>query len=238
MKVEFPVCCFSTRKLIPGTLRAERDQWACLKKNQEPSCHDVATIIIWFPLGKRHSVQPNAPVITNNFFCKTHSLPNFYKLLFTLLKSLSRDCDPMDWSLPGFTVHGISRQEYWSGLPFPSPFYKLESSNLASEFACMGSEFHSGIKRLAGRRVLAQRQFLDGVEGLGASWEFPSKVALNPSFHVNIRRFIALTRVTSSTRMKSSIPPGKTNLRSRESIGPIEGPAHPLISSQWGSAQL
>ena len=64
---------------------------------------------------------------------------------------------------------GFSRQEYWSGLPFPSPFYKLESSNLASEFACMGSEFHSGIKRLAGRRVLAQRQFLDGVEGLGAS---------------------------------------------------------------------
>ena len=30
-------------------------------------------------------------------------------------------CDPMDWSLPGSSVHGISRQEYWSGLPFPSP---------------------------------------------------------------------------------------------------------------------
>ena len=28
-------------------------------------------------------------------------------------------CDPMDCSLPGFPVHGISRQEYWSGLPFP-----------------------------------------------------------------------------------------------------------------------
>ena len=26
----------------------------------------------------------------------------------------------MDCSLPGFSVHGIS-QEYWSGLPFPSP---------------------------------------------------------------------------------------------------------------------
>ena len=30
-------------------------------------------------------------------------------------------CDPMDWNLPGLSVHGISRQEYWSGLPFPSP---------------------------------------------------------------------------------------------------------------------
>ena len=30
-------------------------------------------------------------------------------------------CDPMDCSLPRSSVHGISRQEYWSGLPFPSP---------------------------------------------------------------------------------------------------------------------
>ena len=28
--------------------------------------------------------------------------------------------DPMDCSLPGSSVHGISRQEYWSGLPLPS----------------------------------------------------------------------------------------------------------------------
>ena len=30
-------------------------------------------------------------------------------------------CDPMDYSLPGPSVHGILRQEYWGGLPFPSP---------------------------------------------------------------------------------------------------------------------
>ena len=28
--------------------------------------------------------------------------------------------DPMDRSLPGCSVHGIFRQEYWSGLPLPS----------------------------------------------------------------------------------------------------------------------
>ena len=27
----------------------------------------------------------------------------------------------MDCSLPGSSVHGILRQEYWNGLPFPSP---------------------------------------------------------------------------------------------------------------------
>ena len=30
-------------------------------------------------------------------------------------------CDPMDCSPPSSSVHGLSRQEYWSGLPFPSP---------------------------------------------------------------------------------------------------------------------
>ena len=30
-------------------------------------------------------------------------------------------CDPMDYSPPGSSVHGILRQEYWSGLPWPPP---------------------------------------------------------------------------------------------------------------------
>ena len=30
-------------------------------------------------------------------------------------------CDPMDCRPLGFSVHGISRKEYQSGLPFPSP---------------------------------------------------------------------------------------------------------------------
>ena len=39
--------------------------------------------------------------------------------------------DPMDCSLPGSSVHGISRQEYWSGLPLPSP---ESSSHLLSKY--------------------------------------------------------------------------------------------------------
>ena len=29
--------------------------------------------------------------------------------------------DPMDYSPPGSSIHGFSRQEYWSGVPLPSP---------------------------------------------------------------------------------------------------------------------
>ena len=36
------------------------------------------------------------------------------------LQSCPTLCDPMDCSLPGFSV-GFSRQEYWSGLPSPLP---------------------------------------------------------------------------------------------------------------------
>ena len=35
---------------------------------------------------------------------------------------------PMDCSLPGSSVHGFSRQEYWSRVPLPSPCQKLRVS--------------------------------------------------------------------------------------------------------------
>ena len=45
---------------------------------------------------------------------------------------VSRSCptlrDPMDSSLPGSSSMGFSRQEYWSGVPLPSP--KLGTSNI------------------------------------------------------------------------------------------------------------
>jgi len=33
-------------------------------------------------------------------------------------------CDPTDCSPQAPLSMGFSRQEYWSGLPFPSPYYK------------------------------------------------------------------------------------------------------------------
>ena len=34
---------------------------------------------------------------------------------------VSDSCNPVDCSLPGSSAVEFSRQEYWSGFPFPSP---------------------------------------------------------------------------------------------------------------------
>ena len=43
-----------------------------------------------------------------------------------LLQSCSTLCDPIDGSPPGFLSLEFSRQEHWSGLPFPSPMHESE----------------------------------------------------------------------------------------------------------------
>ena len=59
-------------------------------------------------------------------------------LLLLLLRCFShvRLCDPIQGSLPGSRSLGFSRQEHWSGLPFPSPMY-----------ACMLSRSHVKSKK-------------------------------------------------------------------------------------------
>ena len=42
------------------------------------------------------------------------------------LQSCPTVCDPRDGSPPGSPVPGFSRQEHWSGLPFPSPMQESE----------------------------------------------------------------------------------------------------------------
>ena len=44
-----------------------------------------------------------------------------------LLQSCPTLCDPIDGSPPGFPSLGFSRQEHWSGLPFPSPMHESEN---------------------------------------------------------------------------------------------------------------
>ena len=43
------------------------------------------------------------------------------------LQSCLTLCDPIGGSPPGSSVPGFSRQEHWSGLPFPSPMRESES---------------------------------------------------------------------------------------------------------------
>ena len=42
------------------------------------------------------------------------------------LQSCLTLCNPIDGSPPGSPVLGFSRQEHWSGLPFPSPMHESE----------------------------------------------------------------------------------------------------------------
>ena len=42
------------------------------------------------------------------------------------LQSCPTLCDPTDSSPPGYAIPGFSRQEHWSGLPFPSPVHESE----------------------------------------------------------------------------------------------------------------
>ena len=42
------------------------------------------------------------------------------------LQSCPTLCDPIGGSPSGCPVPGISRQEHWSGLPFPSPMHESE----------------------------------------------------------------------------------------------------------------
>ena len=42
------------------------------------------------------------------------------------LQSCLTLCDPIDGSPPGSPSLGFSRQEHWSGLPFPSPMHERE----------------------------------------------------------------------------------------------------------------
>ena len=92
-------------------------------------------------------VETRLPKFSNEKFI-FQSLANFpvcwqlggwtYLLCSCLVASV---CDPMDCSLPGSSIHGFSRQEYWSGLPFPSPsgFSWPRDPTQVSYVFCIGS---------------------------------------------------------------------------------------------------
>ena len=59
-------------------------------------------------------------VTRGNRKCETF-LRKYVVAMVWLLSCVQLFCGSMDCSSPGSSIHGISRQEYWSGLPFPSP---------------------------------------------------------------------------------------------------------------------
>ena len=59
------------------------------------------------------------------------------------LQSCPTLCDPIDGSPPGAPPSlGFSRQEYWSGLPFPSPMHESEKSKWSRSVVSDSSRPH------------------------------------------------------------------------------------------------
>ena len=55
---------------------------------------------------------------------------DYYIAAAKSLQSCLTLCNPIDGSPPGSPSLGFSRQEHWSGLPFPSPVRESEVSQL------------------------------------------------------------------------------------------------------------
>ena len=64
-------------------------------------------------------------VVFQVFLRHSHSLSTSFThthcTLYNVCLCVCTLCDPMDCNSPGSSVHGFSWQEYWSGLPRPSP---------------------------------------------------------------------------------------------------------------------
>ena len=58
--------------------------------------------------------------------------------------------DPLDSSLPGSSVHGISRQEYWNGVPLPSPLVLVMMVELILSLDTTGKSFLSPGQKFLG----------------------------------------------------------------------------------------
>ena len=77
------------------------------------------------------------------------SLPSVFLKIFkisyviscSIAKSCLTLCDHLNCSMPGSPVHRISRQEYWSGLMFPSPGDLLRSGIKPAYLALTGGFF-------------------------------------------------------------------------------------------------
>ena len=107
-------------------------------------CSDHQNVHLGFPVRCYEKIQMR--FLTNPIFIFVYVYTYIYILLNIVLAPLDRSdykyieiyrftheseseisqscltlCDPMDCSLPGSSIHGFSRQEYWSGLPLPSP---------------------------------------------------------------------------------------------------------------------
>ena len=71
---------------------------------------------------------------------RTEAPPVFFPVVLVWsLSHVQPSAEPVDCSLPGFSGMGFPRQEYWSGLPFPSPgIFPTRNQSCVSQVSCIG----------------------------------------------------------------------------------------------------
>ena len=121
--------------------------WVSPGKNTGVGCHFLLQSM---KVKSESEVAQSCPTLSDPMDC---SLPGssiywvWVKSEVTVIQSCLTLSDPMDCRLPGSSVHGFSRQEYWSGVPLPSPsmlhFHNYISGNegVCNSFVCFYTSF-------------------------------------------------------------------------------------------------
>ena len=82
----------------------------------------ITHIIIYHHLSTQYWLPIDFPsTLASQVFSNAVLTSVLSLLLCSVTQSCPTLCDPMHCSPPDSSVHGLSRQEYWSGLPFPAP---------------------------------------------------------------------------------------------------------------------
>ena len=76
-------------------------------------------------------------------------------------------CNPMDCSPPGFLSMGFSRQEYWSGLPLPSPEPQLylKFAKKQTSYEIFLPQNDDGDDKGGGRKLWEVVHMFQGIDG-------------------------------------------------------------------------
>ena len=138
------------RRLL-SSYGAQARAWASVVAAHGLSCSE--TCVIFQDQESNHILCIGRQIVNH---WTTRKVPGHHLLIccWVHVKSLQLCltlCDPMDCSPPGSCVHGISRQEYWSGLPCPPP----------GELPNPGIPTHVPFTSCIGRRVLNHQRHLE-----------------------------------------------------------------------------
>jgi len=109
-------------------------------------------------------------------------------------------CVPVDCSLPGSSVHGILQEEYWRGLPFPSPgdlpdpgiepespalWASLVAQLVKNPPAMQETQFDSWVEKIHWRRDRLPTPVFLSLPGGSTSRESAHNVGSNPGLQIS-----------------------------------------------------